>query len=106
MQKDLVDLSEQELFVSIPIDERLLTQGTKKTEQLLLKQRSVIKEKVLHDEEPADTRLKINSASQVDIYFTQKVQLTKSQKVQFIEQVNSTDKRDLFAGGKRGRKRI
>ena len=47
---------------------------------------------VLVDKEPADTRLKINSSGQLDIYFTKKIRMTKNQEVQFMEQFKSTEK--------------
>ena len=95
MQKDIDDLTEEEMFMSVPLRERLSSQRLKKTDQLLVKQRNFVKEKVLDDEEPADTRIKVNSIGEVHIVFTKKVKFTKNEETQLLEQLNTTVRQDL-----------
>ena len=73
MGKDIVELTESELFTGVPILTRLATEGPAKMEQLVLRQRNFTKDKVLLGLEPADTRLKFNSIGQLEIRFTKKI---------------------------------
>ena len=92
MSKQIEELSKVELFASIPLANRLQTQGHEIVKKLALRQHQVIREISFQANESdqnekkqilADTRLKINNTGLLHIKFTDEVKFTNDEMIQF-----------------------